>query len=90
MIVPGMDFPQHPQMMTGEFEIMGRGSGSSNEGVSSAMIGMGGFKKEKLDPGYGDTVESEWACCEGGILYTYVLIYCTGKTTKLSGYVHVF
>ena len=60
MMVPGMDFPQHPQMMTGEFEITGRGSGSSNEGVSSAMIGMGGFKKEKLDPGYGDTVESEW------------------------------
>ncbi len=72
MMIPGMDFPQHPQMMTGEFGITGRGSGSSNEGVSSAM---GGFKKEKLDPGYGDTVESEWACCEGGILYNYNIMF---------------
>lgn len=63
MMIPGMDFPQLPQMMGAEYGIRGRGSGSSNEGVSPAMIGMGGFKKEKLDAGYGDTVESEWVYC---------------------------
>lgn len=47
--------------MTGtDFVIRGRGSGSSNEGVSPSMIGMSGVKAEPEDLSYEDAVESEW------------------------------
>ncbi len=77
-------------MMAGEFGITGCGSGSSNEGVSSAMIGMGGFKRRNWTRDMGTQWRVSGHAVRVGYCIITVLIYRTGKNTKLSGYVHVF
>jgi len=60
----GMEQFPHYQPPGGGLGIRGRGMGGASGGVSPNMIGGGGMmegfvKKEKLDPGYGDPVESK-------------------------------